>query len=298
MAQDTPAAVAALTELVAAGGVTVLTGAGISTDSGLPDYRDASGRARHASPMTYDRFRGSADERQRYWARSHLGWPRFAAARPNRSHHVVADLEAVGLVDGVITQNVDRLHSAAGSREVIDLHGRLDAVVCLGCGVRRPRVELGLRLDVLNPGFGATVRAGQPARPDGDVVLADEVTARFRVVACRQCDGVLKPDVVFFGEPVPRDRIRASLDRLEQARSLLVLGTSLAVGSGYRMVTAAKRRGLPVAIVTRGVTRGDRHADLRLDADLRTTLGEVARGLGRPDQPPVRSPRVSRARTT
>jgi NAD-dependent SIR2 family protein deacetylase len=294
MTQDLPSAIAALTELVAAGGVAVLSGAGVSTDSGLPDYRDASGRARHASPMTYDRFRSSADERRRYWARSHLGWPRFAAARPNGSHRVIADLEAAGLVDGVITQNVDRLHSAAGSREVIDLHGRLDAVVCLDCGVRRPRVELGLRLDVLNPGFGALATAGQPARPDGDVVLADEVTARFRVVACRRCDGVLKPDVVFFGEPVPRDRIRAALDRLEQARSLLVLGTSLAVGSGYRMVTAAKRRGVPVAIVTRGVTRGDRHADLRLDADLTATMSQLAHGLGRPVQP-VLPPSVSSA---
>jgi NAD-dependent SIR2 family protein deacetylase len=154
-------------------------------------------------------------------------------------------------------------------------------------------MEVGLRLDVVNPGFGAAVTSGRPARPDGDVVLADEVTARFRVVACRRCEGVLKPDVVFFGEPVPRERIRAALDRLEQARSLLVLGTSLAVGSGYRMVTAAKRRGLPVAIVTRGVTRGDRHADLRLDADLSATLDEVARALGRPAQPPDRSPRAS-----
>jgi NAD-dependent SIR2 family protein deacetylase len=290
MTPDPPAAVAALTELVAAGGVAVLSGAGISTDSGLPDYRDAAGRARHAAPMTYDRFRGSTEERQRYWARSHLGWARFAAARPNRAHHVVADLEVAGLVDGVITQNVDRLHTVAGSREVIDLHGRLDAVVCLDCGERRPRVEVGLRLDVVNPGFAAAVTTARPARPDGDVVLADEVTARFRVVACRRCEGVLKPDVVFFGEPVPRDRIRASLDRLEQARSLLVLGTSLAVGSGYRMVTAAKRRGLPVAIVTRGVTRGDRHADLRLDADLTATMAQVARGLGLPQRRSVRSP--------
>lgn len=286
MAHD-PAAVAALTDLVAAGGVAVLTGAGISTDSGLPDYRDPSGRSRHASPMTYDRFRGSADERQRYWARSHLGWPRFAAARANRAHEVVGALERAGLVDGVITQNVDRLHTAGGSREVIDLHGRLDAVVCLGCGERRSRMELGLRLDVVNPGFGAAALGVDTSRPDGDVLLADEVTARFQVVDCRRCDGVLKPDVVFFGEPVPRERIRASLDRLEQARSLLVLGTSLMVGSGYRMVTAAKRRGLPVAIVTRGVTRGDRHADLRLDAALSPTLVQLGRDLGLPERTPA-----------
>jgi NAD-dependent SIR2 family protein deacetylase len=267
-----PAGLAPLTDLVARGGVLVLTGAGISTDSGIPDYRGPSGRARHAAPMTYDRFRGSADERQRYWARSHLGWRRFAAARPNTSHRVVAELERAGLVTQVVTQNVDGLHAAAGSHDVIDLHGRLDAVVCLACGVRRPRIELALRLDVVNPGFAALASGGPALRPDGDVALDDEVTSRFRVVSCRRCDGVLKPDVVFFGEAVPRERFRAAIERLEVASSLLVLGSSLAVGSGYRFVTMARRRGLPVAIVTRGVTRGDPHATVRVDADLAATL--------------------------
>lgn len=272
-------AVAALADLVARGGVVVLSGAGVSTDSGIPDYRGPSGQLRHSTPMTYDRFCSSAAERQRYWARSHLGWRRFAAARPNLTHTVVADLQRAGLVDLVVTQNVDRLHSAAGSREVIDLHGRLDTVVCLGCGDRRPRLELGLRLDVVNPGFGSLADEVTVVRPDGDVVLGDELTERFRVVACRRCDGVLKPDVVFFGEPVPRDRFARTLASLERASALLVLGSSLTVGSGYRLVTAARRRGLPVAIVTRGVTRADAHATLRLDADLATTMRALGDGV-------------------
>ncbi|MTV27130.1 NAD-dependent protein deacetylase [Nitriliruptoraceae bacterium ZYF776] len=272
----------ALRELFARGRVLVLTGAGISTDSGIPDYRDATGRRRHAAPMTYDRFCGSEVERQRYWARSHLGWERIGGARPNVSHLVVAQLQQAGLVDAIVTQNVDGLHTAAGSTDVIDLHGRLDAVVCLGCGSRRPRIELGWRLDCVNPGFRERARRDTPGgavRPDGDVVLDDEVTSRFRVVSCRRCGGVLKPDVVFFGEHVPRERFHRALAHLDEAASLVVLGSSLAVGSGYRFVTAARRRGLPVAIVSRGVTRGDGHATVRVDADLATTLTHVGADL-------------------
>jgi NAD-dependent SIR2 family protein deacetylase len=281
MITDEPVAgTRALAELISRGRTLVLTGAGVSTDSGIPDYRDAAGRARHASPMTFDRFRGSAEERQRYWARSHLGWRRIADARPNIAHHVVADLQRDGIVSSVVTQNVDGLHGAAGSHGVIDLHGRLDAVVCLDCGRRRPRVELALRLDAVNPGFGAREVGGGPRiRPDGDVVLANEVTAAFQVVGCRACGGVLKPDVVFFGEHVPRERFRRALAQLDAAASLVVLGSSLAVGSGYRFVTAARRRGLPVAIVTRGVTRGDPHATIRVDGDLATTLAAVHRAV-------------------
>jgi NAD-dependent SIR2 family protein deacetylase len=275
-----PTGTQALTELIVRGRVLVLTGAGLSTDSGIPDYRDATGRARHALPMTFERFRGSDAERRRYWARSHLGWSRIAAARPNTGHRIVADLQRAGLVSGVVTQNVDGLHTAAGSSEVIDLHGRLDAVVCLDCGVRRPRIEHALRLDAVNPGFRDQLLTDADAvRPDGDIRLAEEVVARFRVVACRRCDGVLKPDVVFFGEHVPRDRFRRSLARLDEAASLVVFGSSLAVGSGYRLVTAARRRGIPVAIVTRGVTRGDHHAEVRVDAGLIETLGHVRRTL-------------------
>jgi NAD-dependent SIR2 family protein deacetylase len=261
----------ALAELVSGGRVLVLTGAGISTDSGIPDYRGPDGRARHTAPMTYDRFVGSEHERRRYWARSHLGWRRFAGAVPNVSHRVVADLQRAGFVSGVVTQNVDGLHSGAGSRDVIDLHGRLDAVVCLGCGLRRPRFELAMRLDAVNPHL-RVAEAPAEQRPDGDVAIAERVAASFRVVSCRRCGGVLKPDVVFFGEQVPRERFRRALDRLDEASALVVLGSSLTVGSGYRFVTAARRRSLPVAIVTRGVTRGDAHATLKVDAELAPTL--------------------------
>lgn len=226
-----------------------------------------AGRLQRSAPVA---------ERQRYWARSHLGWERIRAARPNPVHHAVAAWQHRGLVDRVVTQNVDGLHTAAGSPDVIDLHGRLDAVVCLGCGDRRPRLELALRLDVVNAGFREAAAGGGPSeRPDGDVAVAAEVVDRFRVVDCRRCAGVLKPDVVFFGEHVPRERFHGALGQLDRARALMVLGSSLAVGSGYRMVTAARRRGLPVAIVTRGRTRADHLADLRVDAALAPTLAAV-----------------------
>ncbi|MDX1657986.1 MAG: NAD-dependent protein deacetylase [Nitriliruptorales bacterium] len=253
------------------GGVLVVTGAGISTDSGIPDYRGPTGTLRNGLPMTYQEFVGSAEARQRYWARSHLGWKRVARARPNISHEVVADLEAEGRVLGVVTQNVDGLHTAAGSREVVDLHGRLDTVACLGCGDRRPRLEIGLRLDVCNPGFGDGGSNDAATKPDGDVALDDEAIAGFTVVDCRSCGGVLKPDVVFFGEHVPRERFRHALGLLDRAASLLVLGSSLTVGSGFRFVTAATRRGLPVLIVNRGTTRGDHHATLKIDG----LLGDI-----------------------
>lgn len=263
----------ALARLVASGNVLVVSGAGISTDSGIPDYRGPSGESRHAAPMTYDRFVGSEAERRRYWARSHLGWQRVARARPNASHHAVASLDRAGLLRGIVTQNVDGLHAAAGNAATIDLHGRLDTVVCLGCGARRPRLELALRLDVVNPQFRARA-AAEPGvtRPDGDVVLDDALVDGFRLVDCRTCGSILKPDVVFFGEHVPRERFRRAIGLLDDASALLVLGSSLTVGSGYRFVTAAARRGVPIAIVTRGVTRGDKHATLKIDEGLADVL--------------------------
>lgn len=262
-----------LSAVLSRGDVLVVSGAGISTDSGIPDYRGPDGTRRHAGPMTFDRFAASDVHRRRYWARSHLGWQRVAGARPNAAHHAVARLGEAGRLTGVVTQNVDGLHQAAGTRGVVDLHGRLDTVVCLGCGRRRPRVELGLRLDVVNPGFRDRAAAtGIGERPDGDVVLDDSTVATFRVVDCRVCGGVLKPDVVFFGEQVPRERFRRALGLLDTSRALLVLGSSLAVGSGYRFVTAACRRGVDVVIVNRGVTRGDRYASLKLDAGLADVL--------------------------
>ena len=271
-----PSPLQRLAAVLAAGEALVLTGAGISTDSGIPDYRGPDGRLRHHLPMTYERFMGAELERRRYWARSHLGWGAVATARPNVSHRAVAELERLGRVAAVVTQNVDGLHTAAGSRRVIDLHGRLDGVVCTGCGLRRPRFEIALRLDAVNPGFREAVAADASLlKPDGDVALPDAVVGRFATVACRACGGVLKPDVVFFGEPVPRERIRDGLDLLTRCDVLLVLGSSLAVGSGYRFVTAAARRGTTVAIVNRGPTRGDHLADLRLDAPLADVLPAV-----------------------
>jgi NAD-dependent SIR2 family protein deacetylase len=269
-----------LAELVGAGRLLVLTGAGISTDSGIPDYRGPDGRQRHADPMTYERFVGSRHERRRYWARSHLGWGRVRGARPNAGHLAVAELERAGLLTGVVTQNVDGLHTRAGSRRVVDLHGRLDVVTCLGCGRRRSRYEIALRLDAVNPGFRESL-ADDPGvvRPDGDVALAEELVDGFRVVDCRRCGGVLKPDVVFFGEAVPRERFRRALAMLGRSSSLLVLGSSLAVGSGYRFVTAATKAGLPVGIANLGPTRGDHHATVRLDAPLGEVLPALARAV-------------------
>lgn len=263
----------ALLAIVGGGRVLVLSGAGISTDSGIPDYRGPTGQQRHADPMTFDRFTGSASERRRYWARSHLGWRTISGARPNASHRAVTALQRAGLVTGVVTQNVDGLHTAAGTSGVIDLHGRLDATVCLGCGTRRPRVEMALRLDAVNPGFRQAVADEVPVvRPDGDVVLPDHLVGGFTVVDCRRCGGILKPDVVFFGESVPRERFTRALGLLEQSSTLLVLGSSLTVGSGYRFVTAAVHRNLPVAIVNRGVTRGDRHSRVKVEAGLAGVL--------------------------
>lgn len=273
MVRPAPADVADIATVLARGRVLVLSGAGMSTDSGIPDYRGPDGTRRHAAPMTYERFTGSLHERRRYWARSHLGWQRVASARPNTGHRAVAALGGAGRLTGVVTQNVDGLHTAAGSPDVVDLHGRLDAVVCLQCSRRRPRLEVALRLEAVNPGFRQSVVASaDDRRPDGDVVIDEDVVAAFRVVDCRSCGGVLKPDVVFFGEQVPRERFRRALARVERARTLLVLGSSLTVGSGYRFVTAAARRDLDVVIVNRGATRGDRHAVLKLDAGLADVL--------------------------
>lgn len=270
-----------LVDLLREGDACVLTGAGISTDSGIPDYRGPDGRERHASPMTIDRFLSSPAERQRYWARSHIGWERFANARPNSSHRSVTDLQAAGLLVGVVTQNVDGLHQAAGTRDVIDVHGRLDAVVCLSCGDQRPRIELALRFEALNLGFRARVTADASiVRPDGDVMLSDEDVAGFQVADCRACGGILKPDVVMFGELLPRARYADALALVARARSLVVLGSSLMVGSGFRFVIDAARRGIPVAVVTRGHTRGDELATLKLDASLADVLPAAVDELG------------------
>jgi NAD-dependent SIR2 family protein deacetylase len=202
--------------------------------------------------MTYQTFTGSVAARRRYWARSHHGWRHVARALPNAGHHAVAELQRRGLLAGIITQNVDGLHQAAGARQVIELHGSLDRVVCLGCGERTPRDALDRRLRAANPGWNA--RAGV-INPDGDAVIGDDEAESFQVVDCESCDGLLKPDVVFFGENVPRPRVQECYALTEHSTALLVLGSSLTVMSGYRFVRHAARLGIPVAIVNQGPTR-------------------------------------------
>ncbi|MGC9668695.1 NAD-dependent protein deacetylase [Planosporangium sp. 12N6] len=267
--------VSALAELVAGGGVVVLSGAGLSTESGIPDYRGPSGTLLRGTPMTYQTFTGDPAARRRYWARSHVGWRTIARAYPNAGHRAVADLQRLGLVTGIVTQNVDGLHQAGGARDVVELHGSLDRVVCLTCGDRLAREELDRRLREANPDFDATATA---VNPDGDVVLADEDVARFRIVDCQVCDGgMLKPDVVFFGETVPAERVQRCFALVESARLLLVLGSSLTVMSGRRFVLRAAKLGIPVAIVNRGVTRGDAYATCTVDGRLGTVLPELVR---------------------
>ncbi|TYB95049.1 NAD-dependent protein deacetylase [Micromonospora sp. WP24] len=264
----------ALVERVSGGGVVVLSGAGLSTESGIPDYRGPSGAARRHTPMTYQTFTGDPLARRRYWARSHVGWRLMARAWPNDGHRAVARLQHGGLVDAVITQNVDGLHTAAGSREVVELHGRLDVVVCLDCGNRVSREELDRRLREANPDFAARVAA---VNPDGDVELDDAQEAGFHVVDCTVCGGgTLKPDVVFFGETVPAPRVASCFALVERARLLLVLGSSLTVMSGRRFVLRAAKLGIPVVIVNQGATRGDTYASLTVDAALGRVLPALA----------------------
>jgi NAD-dependent SIR2 family protein deacetylase len=265
-----------LVDLVGPGGVLVLGGAGMSTDSGIPDYRGPSGAARPSTPMTVQVFLGSAEARQRYWARSHLGWHVIARAAPNDGHRAVAALEAEGVLTGIITQNVDGLHTAAGARSVVELHGNLDRVVCLHCGDVSSRDGLDARLREANGDWTAQVSA---VNPDGDVTLPEQALRSFRVVDCQVCRGVLKPDVVFFGETVPAARVQACFAAVERSRALLVLGSSLTVMSGYRFVLRAAKLGIPVAIVNQGPTRGDDKAALRLDAPLGTVLPQLAHRL-------------------
>jgi NAD-dependent SIR2 family protein deacetylase len=227
--------------------------------------------------MTYLTFTRDPRGRQRYWARSFLGWRQIRAARPNVGHRAVAELQTAGIVGPVITQNVDGLHQAGGARHVVELHGGLDRTVCLGCGDVAGRAELDQRLQEANPTFGPRV---DEVNPDGDAELPDELLDGFVMVGCRACgEGPLKPDVVFFGETVPRARVERCFALVEQAGSLLVLGSSLAVMSGYRFVLRAAELGIPVAVVNVGPTRGDAKADVRVDAPLGLVLPELVRRL-------------------
>ncbi|MGX1309948.1 NAD-dependent SIR2 family protein deacetylase [Streptomyces calvus] len=275
---------APVADALGAGGVLVLSGAGISTESGIPDYRGEGGSLSRHTPMTYQDFIGGSAARRRYWARSHLGWRTFGRALPNAGHRAVAAFGRHGLLAGVITQNVDGLHQAAGSRDVVELHGSLDRVVCLSCGALSARRELARQLEEANAGF-APVAAG--INPDGDADLTDEQVGDFRVVPCAVCGGVLKPDVVFFGEAVPPQRVEHCRALVREASALLVLGSSLTVMSGLRFVRQAAEAGKPVLIVNRDVTRGDRHALTRVALPLGAALTAVAGRLGIPVEDPT-----------
>ncbi|MFC9941434.1 NAD-dependent protein deacetylase [Streptomyces pratensis] len=261
------------------GGVLVLSGAGISTESGIPDYRGEGGSLSRHTPMTYQDFTASDQARRRYWARSHLGWRTFGRARPNTGHRAVAALGRHGVLSGLITQNVDGLHQTAGSGDVVELHGSLERVVCLSCGALSPRRELARRLEEANAGFGPVDAA---INPDGDADLSDGQVGDFRVMHCAVCGGLLKPDVVFFGESVPPQRVEHCRDLVDEATSLLVLGSSLTVMSGLRFVRQAAQAGKPVLVVNLDPTRGDRHALTRVALPLGEALTTVVGELGIP----------------
>lgn len=248
--------------------IVVLSGAGISAPCGIPDYRDATGAWKRPQPINFQRFREDREARRRYWARSHAGWPMLANARPSRAHYLLAGAEAAGHVHGLITQNVDGLHSAAGHQRVVELHGRADRITCLGCEVRWPRQRLE---DWLTARFG---RPAARAAPDSDAELA-AIPTGFRVPDCPHCGALLKPDVVFFGENVRRPRVDRAMALLEEAELLLVVGSSLMVWSGYRFVLAARERGLPCAAINIGRTRADALLDCRLARDCDSALAAL-----------------------
>ncbi|WP_440713560.1 Sir2 family NAD-dependent protein deacetylase [Gordonia sp. FQ] len=254
-----------------------LTGAGLSTPSGIPDYRSPGAPPR--TPMTIGQFLGSADFRRHYWARNHLGWRHMDATEPNDAHRALARLEAAGLISGVLTQNVDMLHLKAGSRTVLDLHGSYGRVICLDCGHRVSRHVLDAALEAANPGFRERVsgRGAIEVAPDADAVLED--TASFVTVDCARCGGTLKPDIVYFGENVPKPAVAQAYSMVDDADALVVAGSSLTVMSGLRFVRYAARRGKPVAIVNRGATRGDEFATLKIDHRCEVILPGAAAAL-------------------
>ena len=267
---------APLVDLLAGRRLVALTGAGCSTESGIPDYRGA-GRVAPRNPIQHDAFMKKADVRRRYWARATLGWSRFSGAEPNEAHRALAALEAAGRLAGVITQNVDRLHQRAGSRRVVELHGALADVICLRCGRSEPRHEVQARLVAANPGW---LETATEIHPDGDAELDAERVAEFAVVGCRVCRGELKPDVVFFGGAVAERTLAAAWELFEEAEALLVVGSSLAVYSGFRFVRRAQERSLPVALVNIGPTRADDIAAAKVSAPAGTILPRLASTLG------------------
>jgi len=255
---------------------TVISGAGISVASGLPVYRDSKGNWVHSKPVEGPLFRADEKIRQRYWCRSFFGWPSFSRAKPNQAHKDIAKLEQHGLIETVITQNVDGLHQRAGSTGAIALHGNLAEVICLSCGLISARDVLQNRLAEKNPHH--TQLEIKPA-PDGDALIDDEHIESFKVVSCDSCDGVLKPNVVFFGDNVPKERVQLCKDNLLQSKLLLCVGTSLMVYSGYRFCKAAQSAGIPVAIINDGITRADDMAVARVGGNCTEVLAALRHQL-------------------
>lgn len=271
---------ARIRDLLAGGRFALLTGAGLSTDSGIPDYRGPDTPPR--SPMTYQEFVRSAANRQRYWARNHIGWSHMRHADPNPGHYSAAELERRGYLTGLITQNVDRLHQDAGSSNVVDLHGRYDQVICLDCGRTYSRRLLARVFEELNPGFLERAAASGLVEmaPDADATVEDRaLISSFVVAVCPACGGTLKPDFVYFGENVPKDRVERSYAMVDQAEALVVAGSSLTVMSGLRFVRHAAKESKPVVIINRGPTRGDDRATLKLEAGVSQALGYLAAEL-------------------
>lgn len=251
------------------GSVAILSGAGVSTGSGIPDYRDREGEWKHAKPIEYGPFISSKTTRRRYWARSYVGWQRFSAAHPNAAHSALAALDEAGKVDTLITQNVDGLHQRAGSRNVIDLHGDLSKVRCLGCDTVSSRSQYQQQLKRANPDWHADVFR---TRPDGDAELAESAHENFKVANCRSCGGIIKPDVVMFGESVPKNRVGDASAAVGRADALLVIGSSLMVFSGFRFARQASAANKPIVIVNKGRTRADDLAALKIDDDCAEVL--------------------------
>lgn len=260
------------------GPVTVLTGAGISTDSGIPDYRDGDGAWKRKQPVQHQDFMSCIATRQRYWARSLVGWSVMQAAQPNTAHRALTKLQQAGLIGDLITQNVDRLHQKAGSQRVVDLHGRADEVICMSCGHRTERATVHQHCNALNPGFRDRFQAAAQVAPDGDADLEVDFSS-FSVADCNRCGGILKPDVVFFGDNVPRERVERVRESVEQSGGLLVIGSSLMVYSGFRYCRYASAAQRPIALLTLGRTRADELAGLKLNAPISDTLTATLNAL-------------------
>ncbi len=270
----------AVADLLSGARFAMLTGAGLSTDSGIPDYRGPGSPPRE--PMTYQEFVGEHQNRQRYWARNHIGWSHLRRADPNPGHLAIADLEKHGLLTGLITQNVDRLHEDAGSVNVLDLHGRFDQVVCLSCSRRYSRKLVAGVLEELNPGFLKEALAAGVVEiaPDADAEVDDSrLIESFVIANCPACGGLLKPDFVYFGENVPRVRVEQAYAIVDEGQALVVAGSSLTVMSGLRFVRHAAKQGKPVVIINRGETRGDNLATIKLEAGVSESLTWLAANL-------------------